>query len=81
MIALTRLDGSIFYLNPSLMITVEEAPDTVISLTTGTSVMVREGAEEIVDLIVMFHRRTWLSPSLADDLDSIVHGKSHEHGD
>ena len=64
MIALTRLDGSEFFLNPSLIVTVEEAPDTVIHLNTGTSIMVLERAAEVVDRIVVFQRRVWMGPSV-----------------
>ncbi len=64
MIPLTRLDGTTFFLNPALMVTVEEAPDTVINLSTGTSIMVLEDAAEIVDLIIVFHRRIQLGPML-----------------
>lgn len=66
MIPLTRLDGTTFYLNPDLMVMVEETPDTVLHLSTGTSMMVLEAAAEIVDLIVMFHRRIWLAPQPGD---------------
>jgi flagellar protein FlbD len=57
MIPLTRFDGSVFYLNAALLVTVEEAPDTVVHLTTGTSLMVKESVHTILDLIVQFQRR------------------------
>lgn len=56
MIPLTRLDGGRFWLNASLIVTLEEAPDTVVVLSTGTSMMVREKAAQILDSVVKFHR-------------------------
>jgi flagellar protein FlbD len=46
-ITLTRLDGSTFWLNPDLIEMVEATPDTVITLTTGKKLVVREAGEEI----------------------------------
>jgi flagellar protein FlbD len=60
MITLTRLDGSLFYLNPDHIETVEATPDTVITLTNGKKLVVRETGEEIWQRI-----RAWRR-SLAD---------------
>jgi flagellar protein FlbD len=57
MIPLTRLDGTPFFLNAALLVTIEETPDTVIHLTTGTSMIVLERAKDIVELVVLFQRR------------------------
>ncbi len=54
MIKLTRLDGSEFHLNPDLIETVEETPDTHITLTNGDRFLVREKAPAIVEKIVLF---------------------------
>jgi len=40
-----------FYLAPDLIVTVEANPDTVITLTTGTKVLVAESPPEIVELV------------------------------
>lgn len=40
-----------FHLNPDLFLTVEANPDTVITLTTGTKLVVHEGADEVVDRV------------------------------
>lgn len=57
MIKLTRLNQSVFYLNPDLIKSVEETPDTIIKLTNDDHVLVLEKAEEIVDLIVAYRVR------------------------
>ncbi|MGA2013872.1 MAG: flagellar FlbD family protein [Solirubrobacteraceae bacterium] len=49
MITLHRLGHAVetFYLNPDLIMTVESTPDTVITLTTGTKIVVAEPPERI----------------------------------
>lgn len=57
MIKLTRINKSIFYLNPDLIKSIEEAPDTTIELVNGDRLLVREKAEAIVELIVAYRVR------------------------
>ena len=40
-----------FHLNPDLVITVEAHPDTVVTLTTGSRLVVVETPEEVADLV------------------------------
>lgn len=56
MIPLTRLNGERFVLNAQLIRTVEQTPDTVVRLTNGESVMVREQMHEIIDRVVEYER-------------------------
>jgi flagellar protein FlbD len=53
MISLHRLghQAEEFHLNPDLIVTVEGNPDTVITLTTGTKVVVAEPPERVVEEI------------------------------
>lgn len=48
MIALKRLNGQEFVLNADLIETLETTPDTVITLTNGKKIIVRNNLEEIV---------------------------------
>lgn len=57
MIKLTRLNRSELYLNPDLIKTLEEKPDTVITLVNDDHYLVRERAEEIIDKIVSYRVR------------------------
>lgn len=59
MIPLTRLDGSLFYLNPDLIEVIEVTPDTVLKLTTHHRYVVRESADEIIERIVELRRRVF----------------------
>ncbi len=57
MIKLTRLNQMEFYLNPDLIKSIEEKPDTTIKLVNDDNILVREKAAEIVDRIVAFRVR------------------------
>jgi flagellar protein FlbD len=56
MIKLTRLNNSQILVNPDLIEHVELNTDTVVTLTNGTSFIVKEHAAEILDLIIAFKR-------------------------
>ena len=60
MIHLTRMNHAPMVLNSELILHIEATPDTVISLTNGQKIVVREAVDEIVEKVVEFRRR--LSP-------------------
>ena len=51
MIELTRFNDTQFTLNADIIETVEETPDTVITLTTGRKVIVKESRQEVAHLV------------------------------
>jgi flagellar protein FlbD len=55
-ISVTRLDGSTMLLNTDLIVTIEQTPDTLISLTTSERVIVRETPDELVTRITQWKR-------------------------
>ena len=55
-IQLTRINKTSLAVNADLIKFVETAPDTVITLSTGEKVVVTEGVEQIIDMIVQFRR-------------------------
>jgi len=55
-IRLTRLNGRPIVLNSDLIKFLERAPDTVITLTNGEKVIVRESEDEVVQLVRDFRR-------------------------
>jgi flagellar protein FlbD len=57
MITLTRLNGHPVMLNCDLIETVEANGETVITLTTGNAVVVRDRMEEIEQKVVAFKRK------------------------
>ncbi len=60
MIRLTRLNHAPLVLNSDLIEHIEETPDTVITLTTGQILRVRETADEIVQHVIDFRRHIHL---------------------
>lgn len=51
MIEITKLNGSKMLINTSLIETVEETPDTVITLTSGKKIIVKESRQEVKNLV------------------------------
>lgn len=62
MIAVTRPDGSMLLLNPDRVESIEETPDTVITLADGRKLLVREAADVIVARFTAYQRSIRSSP-------------------
>ncbi|MEM1329322.1 MAG: flagellar FlbD family protein [Planctomycetota bacterium] len=56
MIVLTRLNGDRFVLNSEQIRTVEQNPDTVVTLMNGDHVRVKEGLDEVVKRSIEYGR-------------------------
>ena len=56
MIQLTRIDGTVFYLNPDLIELLEATHDTHVTLTNGHRYVCAEGPDLIIDRIAEFRR-------------------------
>ena len=56
MIRLHRLNGKEFVLNCELIKTIEATPDTVITLTTGEKMMVRDSVDDVIRETVSFRQ-------------------------
>ncbi|MBO4291570.1 MAG: flagellar FlbD family protein [Lachnospiraceae bacterium] len=56
MIEVTKLNGIKILINPDLMEVVEETPDTVITLTTGKKIIVKESRQEIKNLVKLYRK-------------------------
>ncbi|MEI6704100.1 MAG: flagellar FlbD family protein [Deltaproteobacteria bacterium] len=57
MILLTRLDKQLMYLNPDHIVSIQETPDTVITLFNGNHYIVKERAGTIISRVVAFRAR------------------------
>lgn len=57
MIEITKLNDEKFVLNAELIKTVEEMPDTIITITTGNKYIVRESAEEVIKKVVAYKKQ------------------------
>jgi len=56
MIAVTRLNGQKFVLNADLIRTIEENPDTIVTLVSGEHLVVKEPSKELVRRVVEYQR-------------------------
>ena len=59
MIWLTRFNGQQFVLNSDLIKSIESTPDTVITLTQGEKLMIKEGVEAVINAVVHFRQRLY----------------------
>lgn len=57
MITLTRLDGKQVVINADHILALEATPDTVLLLTSGVHLMVKEPVDEVVERVAAWHRR------------------------
>lgn len=57
MIKVTRLDDSKFIVNSDMIEFVESTPDTILTLTDGKKVIIKESPDTVVDLIIAFRNR------------------------
>ena len=56
MIAVTKINGVKVLVNPDLIELVEETPDTVLTLTTGRKIIVKESRQEIKNLVILYRK-------------------------
>lgn len=64
MVHLSRLDGTELVVNSDHILTLERTPDTVVTLTTGARLMVKESVEDVVERVVEFRRRIARGPQV-----------------
>lgn len=57
MIKVTRLNGSELVLNADLIETIEERPDTIVTLTNEHRFVVKESIDELLERIAAYRRR------------------------
>lgn len=56
MIKITSMNHQSFILNDSLIYRIESTPDTIIILTDGKSLMVKETPEQVVNKIITYQQ-------------------------
>jgi len=60
MIILHKMNGEEFILNATHIETIEERPDTVITLVNDRKYLVKETAAEIIDLMAHYHNKIYV---------------------
>ena len=66
MIRLTRLSGLEFVLNGELVQEIESTPDTIITLTSGKKVMVKESVDVIMNAVIEYRQLIVQAPNISD---------------
>ena len=56
MIDVTKMNGSKVTINSDLIETVEENPDTFLTLTTGKKIIIKESRQEVKNLVILYKR-------------------------
>lgn len=56
MISVTRLNGQKFVLNADLIRTIEENPDTIVTLISGEHLVVKEKSKELIRRVIEYNR-------------------------
>jgi len=68
LIHLTRLNSHALTVNSDLIKFVENAPDTMLTLTNGEKIVVRESADQVIQRVIEF-RRAVLAGLVAVEVD------------
>ena len=56
MIEVTKLNDIKILINPDLIEMVEETPDTVVTLTTGRKIIVKESRQDVKNLVKSYRK-------------------------
>ena len=62
MIDVTRMNGKQFTLISDLIETIEETPDTVLTLTTGKKIIVKESRQKVKNLVKLYRKEIFSIP-------------------
>ena len=67
MIEVTKINGVKVLVNPDLIELVEETPDTVLTLTTGRKIIVKESRQEVKNLVKPYKRDIFTNGLLREE--------------
>ncbi len=59
MIEVTRLNDTKLLINADMIEKVEESPDTVITLTSGNKIIVKESRQEVRNLVILYKKEVF----------------------
>lgn len=57
MVKVTKLGGEMVYINSDLIEFIESTPDTMITLTTGRKIIIKESVDSVVDEIISYRKK------------------------
>jgi flagellar protein FlbD len=56
MIRLTKINGTAIVVNAELLEMVESTPDTIVSLSTGKKILVKDTIDEVIQKVVAYKK-------------------------
>lgn len=68
MIELTKLNEMKITVNADLIEVVEETPDTIVTLTTGKKIIVKETRQEVANLVKSYKREIFINFVTGDEV-------------
>lgn len=68
MIDVTKMNGGSITVNADLIETVEETPDTIITLTTGKKIIVKESRQQIKNLVLSYKRKIYIEKETLEEV-------------
>ena len=69
MIDITKIDGRGITINAELIETIEEIPDTVITLTTGKKLIVKESRQKVKNLVKSYKQDIFRQYLMEEQID------------
>jgi flagellar protein FlbD len=57
MIAVTRLDGKTYWINPHMIESMEQTPDLTITMLSGKKIVIRDEPQNIIEKIIAYRRQ------------------------
>lgn len=64
MINVTKMNNQNITVNDDLIETIEETPDTVITLSTGKKIIVKESRQEVINLVKCYKKEIFRQDNL-----------------
>ena len=69
MIDVTKMDGKQITINSDLIEFIEDSPETVITLTTGKKIIVKESRQKIKNLVKSYKQEIFQKYILNEEID------------
>lgn len=69
MIDITKIDGRGITINAELIETIEEIPETVITLTTGKKLIVKESRQKVKNLVKSYKQDIFRQYTMEEQID------------
>lgn len=68
MIEVTKINDVKITINSDIIELVEETPDTVITLTTGKKIIVKESRQEVTNLVISYRKNVFSTLLISDNV-------------